>query len=74
MNKVIFSCKDCKDRFPGCHGTCETYKQQRAELDKRKAEAKKKRDIEVGLNNYFYDSMNKINKRDVYRSKYRKRR
>jgi hypothetical protein len=72
MNKVTFSCMGCQERFPGCHGTCAKYKKERTEYDKRKEETKKKRDIEAGLNNYFYDSFHKCTKRIVYRKKYRK--
>ena len=74
MIKAVFPCKDCEDRFPGCHGTCERYKQLKAEFDKLKAEAKKQRDVQAGLNQHFYDSMHKINKRSEYRNKYRKMR
>lgn len=28
---MISSCKDCTERFIGCHGVCETYIQQKNE-------------------------------------------
>ena len=34
----ITCCKDCPDRYPGCHAKCEKYIQQRAEYDAEKAE------------------------------------
>lgn len=74
MSKAAFSCKDCKDRFPGCHGTCETYKQEKAEFDRKKEELRKRKDIEAGLNQHFYDSFHKITKWTDYRGKYRKKR
>ena len=40
-----FSCKDCGNRFPGCHGTCETYKAEKAEHDRIKAENDRKKAI-----------------------------
>ena len=36
---MVFSCKDCGNRFPGCHGSCETYKAERAEYKMEIAEA-----------------------------------
>ena len=27
INKPIFPCKDCKDRYPACHDKCEKYKE-----------------------------------------------
>lgn len=68
----ITCCKDCQERFPGCHGSCEKYIQQRAELDAAKAELRKKHDINKGLNEFRYDGINKVMARRNYRSKYRK--
>ena len=33
----IYSCKDCTDRHPTCHSTCEKYLGEKAEDEKRKA-------------------------------------
>ena len=33
-------CKDCEDRHEGCHTECDKYKEYKAELDKRKEEAR----------------------------------
>lgn len=27
MQKAEFSCKDCTDRYPGCHDKCEKYRE-----------------------------------------------
>lgn len=45
----ITCCKDCPDRYPGCHGKCEKYISQRAEYDKLKEERRKKAEISQGL-------------------------
>lgn len=45
----ITCCKDCPDRHPGCHGSCEKYKAQRAEYDAKKAECMEKYNIAAGL-------------------------
>ena len=39
--KVSSYCLDCQDRQPGCHGTCERYREFRKKLDEeREAKAK----------------------------------
>ena len=30
------SCLDCKNRYPGCHSTCENYKNYKEKLEKIK--------------------------------------
>lgn len=68
----ITCCFDCPDRHPGCHGTCEKYKKQRAEWDAKKVEQKKQADAKYGLNSFYFDSVHKSTKRINYRRKYRK--
>lgn len=36
----VFCCKDCKDRYVGCHSECEKYKTQKDLHEKRKQEFK----------------------------------
>ena len=43
-NKTIVSCRNCLDRYPGCHQHCKTYKKERAEYDRQKAEENKTKD------------------------------
>lgn len=31
-----FSCKDCLDRSPGCHGSCKKYQAEKSEYDAQK--------------------------------------
>lgn len=64
----IFTCaKDCPGRKPGCHGTCEKYKREAAE-NQRRLDAEKKRRQE---NAYEVDTfMKKLN----FKAKERKRR
>ena len=63
----ITCCYQCPDRFPGCHGSCEKYIQQKAEFDKAKAEVRKKKDIEVGLTSCLCDRINKSVKKNHHR-------
>lgn len=44
---VIKSCKDCTDRYPGCHGKCERYQAERAEYDRLKAAEKARQDVRI---------------------------
>lgn len=41
MSKKEQPCKDCKDRYVGCHADCERYARQKAEL-RRVKEARDK--------------------------------
>lgn len=68
----ITCCKGCTERYEACWGTCEKYIKQRAEYDAKKAESRKKADIEHGITESIYDSIHKTTKRRIYRSKYRK--
>jgi hypothetical protein len=45
---TIRSCKDCSDRFPGCHDRCERYK-----ADKEACEAEKK----LGMMNGYAEAI-----------------
>lgn len=33
---VVGSCKDCEDRYPACHDTCEKYQKAKEESEERK--------------------------------------
>lgn len=37
---VISPCKDCPDRYPGCHGDCEKYADYRAKVDRQRESLK----------------------------------
>ena len=44
---IAFSCRHCTERTVGCHGSCETYINERKEFDRIKAEMNK--DYDVGI-------------------------
>lgn len=67
----ITCCKDCSDRFPGCHGQCERYKGQRAEYDAQKAEYMKKHEVQQRLTEQVIDTIYKTTKHVNYRKKHR---
>lgn len=74
MTKMIFSCKGCEKRYPGCHAVCETYKQEKAELDASKEEMRKMLAVNRGINGQRFDCYHKVMKKQNYRSKFRKAR
>lgn len=43
---MIYSCKGCEKRYPGCHGKCEAYLADKAKHDALKAEYDRKMAIE----------------------------
>lgn len=62
MAKTTFSCKDCRERYVGCHSKCETYKREWEANEKRKKDLK----IEREINEYTNDSVSKwLNKQAV---------
>jgi hypothetical protein len=46
---AIYSCKDCGNRYPGCHGTCEKYKADKAKHDELKAKIDFAKKVDSGL-------------------------
>ena len=68
----ITCCKDCAERIPGCHGTCEKDITQKAEYDAQRAEARKRQDVISGLNEARCNTIHKATKWSTYRGKYRK--
>ena len=57
-------CKDCQDRHPKCHSTCEKYKSFKEELEKEKAIIQPLKEAQYNMTAY---------KKEVY-EKYRRRR
>lgn len=48
---MIYCCKGCEapKRYPGCHGECQEYLDQKAWYDKRKAELDKERQVDQAI-------------------------
>lgn len=72
MRTRIDCCYNCPDRFPGCHGSCEKYIQQKRELEEAKAEARKRYDAISGVEKQRYDGLYKATRLRNYRNKFRK--
>lgn len=45
MYNPFIACKDCANRYPGCHGKCETYIKAKAEHDRLRAADMLEKDI-----------------------------
>ena len=58
-----FTCKDCENREPSCHGRCEKYKAEKAKYDERKERKRKQADIASGLKDQKMQGVNKALKR-----------
>lgn len=65
----ITCCKDCPDRIPGCHGSCEKYKQEKAEYDATMEEQNRKKAVKAGLDASLYASVERTAKRTHYRDR-----
>jgi hypothetical protein len=67
----IDCCKpDCPKRSGECHGTCEKYKKQRAELDATNAEKAKEREAQSSLNGFKAENIHRYKKRINNRNRY----
>lgn len=58
-------CKNCGDRFIGCHGKCEKYKAWRAEYD----EINKKRNLDILLDRHFKETKSRLRRVNKYAKK-----
>lgn len=62
---MIYCCKDCPDRYPGCHSECQKYKEQKRKQDEINEKIKK----EKAKERMYQDHMGKIHEK--YRKKTR---
>lgn len=67
----ITCCKDCPDRYPGCHSKCDKYIKARAEYDAVLNEHRKHLDVSLALTQQRCDVIHKATKRRRYKDKYR---
>ena len=56
---MIFTCKDCGNRQPGCHSKCEKYQKEKAAYEERKAADVKHNAIQGGLTAQKNDAVRK---------------
>lgn len=62
---MIFTCKDCGNRHPGCHSQCEKYKKEKATYEERKAADVKRNAIQGGLTAQKNEAVRKALRRRV---------
>ena len=73
MAAIITCCKDCQERHPGCHATCEKYIKQKAEHDERTAEYRKEHSVNsVDYQKFdgIYKAMNRYRVRSRHKRRY----
>ena len=56
--KLPFTCKDCPDRYPGCHSNCNKYKREKAIWDKQKAQEAFEKDFDYYVGQSVADKRN----------------
>ena len=44
-----FTCENCPDRYPGCHGDCKKYKREKDEYHKAKKWVNKDKEFDAYL-------------------------
>ena len=66
---MIYCCKGCDNRFPGCHGSCETYRSEKAKEDALKAAERKEHDGIRMVRDMRTKAVNRAMKRKINRGK-----
>lgn len=70
--KTAFSCRYCSKRYPGCHSECDTYKQEKAEHNRRKDEKFKRDLIESQVRQIKYAAIDSPKKHRIFKRNERK--
>lgn len=58
----IKCCRDCTERHLGCHGTCERYKKEQADMLASREEIRKQKEKDIPYENYKFASIDKMRK------------
>ena len=56
---MSFECKDCSERYVGCHTTCESYLKEKEKLEERNVRIRKAKKEERDLCEYYRDKKRK---------------
>ena len=62
-----FPCKDCPDRFVGCHGSCQKYKDAKAKHEQKMAIIKKAKDEEERFVTFKVETIRATRKNNIKR-------
>lgn len=65
-------CKDCPDRAPHCHGKCERYLKERAELDALNEKIRKDRLVEDYYRTTTSHALGDLAKRRIVKNRFEK--
>lgn len=60
---IVTVCRRCTERHIGCHGTCERYLEQRAEMDRIRAEQRKKELVREAIISRVIEASDKSKKK-----------
>ena len=66
-----FTCKDCGDRYPSCHGKCEKYIREKAEHDERKAVEYQRRKVQNDIQNQRSVTIDRTCRKRTWYAKYK---
>ena len=65
----IKCCRECTERHLGCHGTCERYKAEQAEMQASREEIRKQKEKDIPYENYKFASIDKMRKAQKRKNK-----
>lgn len=58
--RLITCCRDCQERYIGCHGSCEEYQKQRALATQKRQWLREMAEATIGKNEFDKHVLNKI--------------
>lgn len=70
-SKISAPCKDCGDRYVGCHGKCEKYLTFRSRLDEENNKTYKAKQLNMMLNQIEVDRVTAVHNGKMYTRKKR---
>lgn len=69
---MISCCKDCPDRAPRCHGRCERYLKERAELDAKNEYIRKQNIVEDYFMTTTQNALDNMARRQIVKNRFEK--
>lgn len=56
LNNILSPCRDCTNRYVGCHSKCDNYKAFRAEVDEYNEKKGKQSQTTYDLQSFYFES------------------
>lgn len=69
---MISCCRDCPDRAPNCHGKCERYLKERAELDELNERIRKENLVESYFQTTTRHALDNMARRQIVKNRFEK--